>query len=231
MRPLLRGVVAAVVLSLAPVAAVTTTAASAATAETITTTTAITPDRTRGHAGSFLSITGAVATVDGSSPLAGTAFLQRLAPGAKTWKNVGNDTSPGYADYPDHDMFTTNAKYRIYFTGGTYSDTTYTPSVSEIVTIRVFRNVDITSVAGKPQPTADVRVSPKFATKKLLVQKRAKKGWNTFRRVTTNEKGKVRLSFAGSRRGTDYRLVAPGNKRYTTTKTIITVTLYRPIAA
>lgn len=235
MRPLLRGILAATALSLAPVAVVTTTAAPAIAADTVETTTSFDPDiNPRGQAGGYLSITGEVVASDGSSPLAGTAYLQSLAPGSKTWKDVGTDDSPGFAYYPDYDKYKTNTKLRIYFTGGTYqpgtsSERVYDPSVSRVLNIKVYRLFDIKSVSGKRQPTADIKVTPKFGKKKLLVQKKAKKGWNTFRKVKTNKKGKVRLSVPGSRNGTKYRLVAPGNKQYMTTKNIITATQYRPI--
>ena len=235
MRPLLRGIVAAMALSLAPVAVVTTSAAPANAAETVTTTTSFDPDiDRRGQAGGYFSVTGSVKTAEGSGPLAGTAYLQGLAPGSKTWKNLGSDDSPGFAYYPDYDKYKTNTKLRIYFAGGTYSPGTsservYPPSVSKVLSVKVSRRFDIKSVSGKRQPTADVKVSPKFGKKKLLVQKKQGKKYKTFRKVKTNKKGKVRLSLPGSRKGITYLLVAPGDKRYVTTKTPVTATQYRSI--
>lgn len=230
MRPLLRGIVAAVALSLAPVAVVATSAAPAGAAETVATTTTFDPDiKPRGEAGGYLSISGSVTSADGSGPFVGTAYLQSLAPGSKTWKNVGTD-EPSYLSYPDYDRYKTNTKLRIYYAGGASGETTYTPSVSKVLSLKVSRRFNIKSVSGKRQPTADVKVSPKFAKKKLLVQKKKGGNFKTFRKVRTNKKGKVRISLAGSRKGITYLLVAPGDKRYVTTKTPVTATQYRAIA-
>ena len=231
MRLLLRGVIAAVALSLAPVAVVATSAAPARAAETVETTTSITATSTRGFAGGYLSASGAVATPDGSSPYAGTAYLQSLAPGATTWKNVGSDDSPGYAYFPDYDTFKTNTKLRIYYTGGTYapgtsSERTYTPSTSRVLTIKVARNVDFDNVSGKRQPTADVKVSPKFGKKKIIVQKKQGKGYKTYRKFKTNKKGKVRISVPGSSKGIKYRLIAPGDTLFVATKLKFTASRY-----
>ncbi|CAN5496405.1 hypothetical protein BH09ACT12_BH09ACT12_11580 [soil metagenome] len=227
MRALLHGAVVAAALSLAPVAVVTTTAAPAHAATTVHTKTTFQSDvRKHGEYGGTFIVSGEVTTLDdpdGYGPLAGTAYLQRLAPGSKSWKNVASDDSPGYAYFPNYDKYKGNAKFRIYYTGGTYDagssgERNYPPSVSGVIKVKVTRKMTLKDVS-KRQPTAIVKVSPKFGGKKILVQKKkGKKGWKTFRKVKTNKKGKARISFKGSRKGTPYRVVAPGNKQFVATK-------------
>lgn len=107
-------------------------------------------------------------------------------------------------------------------------DTTYasSPATQRTSGDRVYRTIDIQSVPGKRKPTADVKVTPKFAKKLLTIQKKMGKGFTTIKKVRTNERGKVRISVEGSRKGIKYRLVAPGNKKFLATKAIITATVY-----
>lgn len=231
MRTILRGVIAAVALSLTPVAVVTVAAPPATAAATVATTTSFDPDiRKRGEAGAFLSITGSVEPVEDPNCTfvsVGDTFLQRQAPGTSTFKNVAKDTSPSFLSFPDYDKYTGNAKFRLAYTGGVASEScTYAPSVSEVISLKVLRRFDIQSVSGKRQPTADIKVSPKFGNKLLLVQKKQGGKFKTFRKVKTNQKGKVRLSLEGSRQGIDYRLVAPKDKNFVATKAIVTATRF-----
>ena len=232
MRPLFRGLVAAAALSLAPIAVVTASTAPAHAAAVVTTKTTLSDNiRNVGEFGDFLSISGSVKSVDdpngSSSVFAGSSFLQIKAPGSKTWRNVASDDSPSFSSYSSYDKFKTRGKFRIFYAGGTYmpgtdSERTYQPSASKAISIKVLRDIMVTSVSGKRQPTADVKVTPKFGKKKLLVQKKkGKKSYKTFRKIKTNKKGKVRFSAPGSRKGTKYRLVAKGNKQFNTTSTIV----------
>ena len=229
MRPLLRGAVAAAVLSLAPVAVVTSSAPASALVD-VPTVASFDPDITkRGVAGSFLSITGDLDAPNESgcsSFHAGDTFLQAQQPGSSVWKNVATDPSSGFLSFPDYDSYKTNTKLRIAYPGGTSGECVYQPTTSGTISIKVLREFDISNVSGKRQPTADIKVSPKFGKKKLLVQKKKGKGYQTFRKVKTNKKGKVRLSVPGSRKGIKYRLVAPKDKNFVATKTIITATVF-----
>lgn len=237
MRPLFRGVVAAAALSLAPIAVVTTTAAPAQAAATVNTVTTFDAGiKKRGEFGDLLYITGRVKAQDdpsgtGDTVYGGVSYLQRQSPGSSTWKNVAKDETPGYSSFPDYSKYKSNAKFRIYFAGGVSdpgesNERTYPPSVSKAITIKVFRTFDVQSVSGKRRPTADVKVSPKFGKKTLLVQKQKGKRYKPFRKVKTNKKGKVRLSLPGSSKGITYRLVAPKDKNFLATKTTVTATQY-----
>lgn len=227
MRPLLRGFAAAVTLSLAPLAAVTTTASPAQAAVVVNTRTTFDPDiRKVGEYGTFVSISGAVQTTDDpdgySSPFEGVAQLQRKAPGSKTWKTIASDDSPGFAYFPSYDTYRSNTQLRIYFTGGTYNpgasnERVYPPSVSKPITLKVFRELEPKDVS-KRQPTVAVKISPKYAKKPILVQKKKGKGWKTFKKVRTNKKSRARIAVKGSRQGIPYRLVVPGNKQFLPTQ-------------
>ncbi len=238
MRTLLRGLVAAITLSLAPVAVVATATAPAHAAVTVNTATSFQADvRKRGEFGAAFIVSGLVETIDdpdGYGPLAGVAQLQRMAPGSKSWKTVASDDTPGYAYFPDYDRYTGNAKFRIYYTGGTYGpgtsgERTYPPSVSEVINVKVIRKFDAKDVS-KEQPTISVKVTPKFGGKKLLLQKKkGKKGYRTFRKIKTSKKGKARVSAPGSRKGIAYRVVAPGDKNFIATRIIFTAYRYRSL--
>ncbi len=88
------------------------------------------------------------------------------------------------------------------------------------------RSMVVSSVSGKKQPTADVKVTPKFGKKLLLIQKKKGKNYKTFKKVRTNKFGKVRISLAGSRKGIKYQLVAPGNKKFKVLKRVIVAQVF-----
>ncbi|MBU1802824.1 MAG: hypothetical protein KKA97_11435 [Actinobacteria bacterium] len=227
MRSLLRGTIAAVALTLAPVAVVTTSSAPAHAAAEVATTSSFSDSITkRGEFGRFFSVSGGVDAADESFIDAGEARLQVQKPGSSTWKTIEVASGVGFASFPDYDKYRSNVKLRIAYTGGTSDDTTYLPSVSKAISIKVLRSVDFSSVSGKRQPTADVKVKPKFGKKKLLIQKKKGKKFKTFKKVKTNKKGKARFSVPGSSKGIKYLLVVPKDKNFVATKIPFTATRF-----
>jgi hypothetical protein len=228
MRPLLRGAIAAAVLSLAPVAVVTTTAAPASAMVDVATSSTLGNDfPRRGEFGEFISpsISGSVVAADGSSPTGGVQ-LQAQAPGSSTWRTVASSTFAPDPFFSDYTQFRSNTKLRLNYPGGTSGDTNYLPSVSSPISLKVFREIDFTNVSGKRQPTADLKISPKYKNKTILVQKKQGKKFKPFKKIKTNAKSKVRFSVPGSSRGTEYRLVIPNDKKFVATKLPFTATVF-----
>lgn len=227
MRKLLRGLAAATALSLAPLAAATVTAAPSQAAAVVNSTVSwSTGLKTKGVHGDYLGLTGKVTTTNDpsgyTSPFTGTVYLQRLAPGARTWVNVGSDDGAGFAYFPDYDKFLGNAAFRLYYAGGTYSpgsssERTYTPAVSPVIKIQTARIVTPKDVS-KRGPRLKVTIKPGFGGKKVTLQGKKGKGWKNLRKAKTNKKGVVFLSVKGNRKGIPYRVVVPGDKNFVGTK-------------
>lgn len=228
MRKLLSGLAAATALSLAPLAAVGVASAPAATAaEAYTTKATIKLYKTRGEAGDYQSITGAVDS-SGGSP-AGTAYLQRKDPG-KGWKNVSqkssSSTSLGFISFSNFKKLTTNAQFRIFFVGGTDSSgNTYASSVSGVKTVKVFRNMKAVDTPGR-NARIKITVRPNFTNKRLVVFKGVNGRFKRVKGMRTNKRGVAFKVFEGSRKGIRYRVIAPGNRNFQTTGIKFTITRY-----
>ncbi|MBS42991.1 MAG: hypothetical protein CMH83_07530 [Nocardioides sp.] len=221
--PRLRGLVTAAALAVTTLAVPTMTAAPAS-AETVAVNVAFAKDLDkRGTYGDYLSLTGAVKDAQGNGPLAGRVILQRLWLGSKTWKNVGVDTSPGFAYYPNYDKFNGNAYYRLAYTGGTYSSgsTTYTypGKFSKPIKVVTGRKMGFKDLSAKrKRPTARVKITPDYRNKRTVLQRKKNGKWRTVQRPKTNNKGQTTFSMDGNRKGILYRLTAKGSKRYATTR-------------
>lgn len=235
MRPLLRGAIAAVALSLAPVAVITSTMTPADAAVSVDTRTTFQKDvRKNGVAGGAFIVSGEVRTIndpDGYGPLAGVSHLQRQAPGSRAWKNVGTDDSPGFSYFPEYDTYTGNAKFRIYYTGGTYGagtsgERTYPPSVSKAISIKVRRTMTFKDVSRGAKGRGQFKVGPKYAQKKLLVQTKRAGRFTTVRTARTNRRGTATIPFRASPSGITYRIVARGDKQFVTTSLKVTYRRY-----
>ena len=89
--------------------------------------------------------------------------------------------------------------------------------MSPTISLKVLRNFDFKDVS-KKTVTVAVRYSPGFGKKNILVQKKKGKGFATFKKVKTDQKGRARISVPGSSKGITYQLVAPKDKRFVATK-------------
>lgn len=227
MRPLLRGAIAAVALSLAPVAVVTTASPASAAADVSTSSTFGSAPAKRALFGDPFFASGNVEAADGSIVDVGVKQLQRRAKGSDSWKTVATDdlADDDFGGFDEYDKHQGNATFRVAYTGGVDGETTYLPSVSTVITVKVFRNFTGKDVS-KRVPAVKVKFSPKFGNKQILVQKKQGKKWKTFKKVKTNKKGQALVSGPGSSKGIKYRLVAPGNKQFTTTKAFFTAYRY-----
>lgn len=197
-----------------------TTAPAAQAAEAYTTTTTIELNRTSGTVGDYLSITGETSASGGFTE--GVAYLQRQAPG-RDWQNVATDDDPSFSYFPDQDELVSNAAYRIVFVGGTDSSgNTYGNSESAPVKLRVFRKMDVTDTPGR-LARLKIVVKPNFGGKKVVIQTRKAGKFRTTGRVRTNKRGVAFKTFAGSRRGIRYRVIAPGGRDYQNTGYAFTI--------
>ena len=229
-RKLLGASVSTALLSAATVTVVTAAAPAPAHAD-VTAQSAVVSGlapRLVGTFDDYLSLSGGEVQVrypDGTvdSPSAGSAILQRLAPGSSTWQNVGTDTSPGYLYFPNVDRFTGNARYRIYYTGGTYSDYDYgtvtaPPAVSAATQVITLLDPSVKGVTRSGRLFAAFTVAPK-AKYKVLVQIKRSGKWRRYARTTTNTRGKAQVRITStSRKGVPYRAIFAGGSRFATTK-------------
>jgi hypothetical protein len=159
---------------------------------------------------------------DGSeaNPYAGTAYLQRQWKGKSAWKNVAVDDSPGYLYFPTESKFKGNASYRIYYTGGVNSSGTeaWDAAYSAVMTVKTFRDLnDSGSCSGGCHLKG--KVKPKYKKKKVVIQVKRHGHWKKYKKIRTNKKSKFKVRVQPSKgKGTKYRIVVPGNKRFAKTK-------------
>lgn len=210
--------------------AVSTTSAAPARADEPDATSAVSFGSARlvGVFGDDLSLPDGAVTVtysDGTShtPGAGTATLQRQLRGSSTWRDVASDDTLSSLYYPAVAKFTGDMKYRIYYTGGTYTDSSYgtvtaTPATSPVTPIATLVDASVRGVIRSGRLFAAFAVAP-AARYKVLVQIKLNGAWRRYARTTTNTRGRVRVLITRTtRRGQPYRAIFSGSSRFTATK-------------
>jgi hypothetical protein len=137
----------------------------------------------------------------------GTAQLQVKKPGAD-WTVLASDTDPGFLYFPNQvQKAKGNAQYRVYYTGGTFTDVngntqTVDPSYSNVVTVKTLYKF---AASGKCGSVCRVhgKVAPNYKHKKVKVLVRHGKH-GAFKKL------KVFKTDGRSR----FKGVLPGNRSY-----------------
>jgi hypothetical protein len=144
----------------------------------------------------------------------GATDLQQKLPG-KPWKTVRTDATA--SDGVDFGTFGSHAKgnvqYRLHYLG----DTTFAPTVSNVVTVTTLWNFKDTSACPNGHCHISGKLIPKTKNHKIVVQVKHG-GWHKYRVLHTSAKGKYSVKVTGSRKGTKYRIIITATKHITATK-------------
>lgn len=148
------------------------------------------------------------------TPLGGQALLQVLTPSNPVWTTVATDDSPGYLFFDGGFKFTSNAQFKVVFTGYTaanaYQDT-FVAAESAVINAPVMRSVQ----AGNKGTTFSGKITPNYAKKKVKIQRKANGKWRKYKTITTDGRGKWRITLpAPSRKKTYWRFSIPGDANF-----------------
>jgi hypothetical protein len=142
----------------------------------------------------------------------GKAVLQRRLPG-KVWRNVRTDDTPSFVTYGGYGSHALgNVEYRVHYLGGSDGTTTWSPSYSNVVTVRTewLLHENGSCVGGCH---FFGKLSPKAKNHQVLIQ--VKHGaWKNYKVVKTNARSKWNATVVATfGNGTLYRAVVGGTKQ------------------
>ena len=164
-------------------------------------------------------------------PSGGQAHLQVWTPSNPVWSTVATDDSPGYLFFDADFRFTTNAQFKVVFTGspaqGSWDDT-YVAGESAVMNAPVTRKV----VLKNPKGTLiKGKVTPDYRKKPIKVQKKVGKKWKKYRTFKTSKAGKYSFKLPAPRRGKwTWKITVKGDANYATWSTTGTTYSYRSVA-
>ncbi|WP_121250927.1 hypothetical protein [Nocardioides ferulae] len=146
-----------------------------------------------------------VIDTNGAQVSDGSLQVQRKLAGQKKWKTVATSASGTLYDTV---KAAGNSTYRVLYSGSA----TYAAS-SAFAKAKVQRDLNAKAVDRGRHVYLLGRVVPKYKGKRVIIQKRSG-GWKTFRKVKTNKKSRFDVRIPGSRRGTVYRAIVKGSKKF-----------------
>lgn len=175
--------------------------------------------------GGFLGgVDGAVDYVDDQGQTVeadnGQADLQAKYPG-QDWKTIASDTDPGFL-YFGKAVYKakTNAQYRVYYGGGTFTDVnggtqTIDPSYSNVVTVKTLYKFAASGKCGKVCKVHG-KISPKYKHKPVVVLVRHGKhgAFKKLKTFKTDAKSRFHGVLPGNR-AYSYKFKVKGSKKYT----------------
>lgn len=150
----------------------------------------------------------------------GTAQLQMLKPGGQ-WTVIATTDTPGYL-YFGKAVYkaTRNAQYRVYYTGGTWTDVNgntqgIDPGYSNVVTVKTFYKF---AASGKCGSVCKVhgKISPSYKHKKItvLVRKTHHGAFKKLKVFKTDSRSRFKGLLPGNRKYS-YKFKVKGTKNYT----------------
>ncbi|GAA1935357.1 hypothetical protein [Nocardioides hwasunensis] len=206
---LVAGTVSAGLLGLAPIAI----AAPSHATENRTAAVVATPSAPALTLGDDFSVSVTVTdTADGSSVYNGTSTLYALAPGAAEYAPVATGTSASSSFFDVKPK--TNTTYKVVYSGYTATSTyqnNYAVAESAPFTVGVARKLVIKNPRGT---FIKGKVKPKYAKKKIVIQKKVGKKWKKFRTLKTNKKSAFQTTLPASKKRTFFRFIVKGNAKY-----------------
>lgn len=148
-------------------------------------------------------------------PSGGQAHLQVLTPANPVWTTIAVDDSPSYLFFDGDFRFTSNAQFKVVFTGstalGTWDDS-YLPGESAVIDAPVTRKVVFTNPKGT---VIKGRVSPDYKRKPIKVHKKVGKRWKKYRTFKTTSRSTYKFTLPAPRRGRwHWRITVPGSSTF-----------------
>ena len=159
--------------------------------------------------GSGLSLSVEVQTADGQQVYDGTLTVLRQLQGQSTWTTVAESQADSPYIY-DFDAFkaASTATYKVVYTGsGDYAPTESSKA------IKVQRNLNAAGVDEPRRFGLKGKVAPKWAKKKVVVQKKSGGKWRNYRTGRTDAKSRFFVPVAAPKRvgqKIPYRIVVAG---------------------
>jgi hypothetical protein len=221
---LVAGTVTAGLLGLTPIAL----AAPSQATDVLTTTTTAAPSATELEYGGDFYVTVDVAGSDGLSAYKGTSTLVAMEAGSTTWVPVATNTSAG-SDFFDVKP-QVNTAYKVVYSGYTAATTyedTYVASESAAFSVTVSRKLTIKNPRGT---FIKGKVSPKYAKKKIFIEKKVGKKWKKFKKIKTDKKSKFQITLPAYKKRTYFRFVVKGDAQYAATAAEGSTIKYRTAA-
>ena len=150
-----------------------------------------------------ISIAGVMTS--GATPVTSkTVTLQRRMKGSDTWTTVDSRYTDGNGAVQIWDDAKGTATYRLIFDGS--ADSTYATAYSPERVVKVMRDLNATDVKKNGKIIFKGKVSPKWAKKKIVLERKTtKKGkYKVVKRSKTDNKGKWSFQLSAPRKGSWY---------------------------
>lgn len=199
--------------------AVVGAAAPANAAGTCATKTTLTTRERVVEYGGYASLRAEVTPVNCSDTFigtgAGTVVIERSVDGGRSWQSLKTGDAPSYVFFYGEGILRASGLYRARYTGGrestSYEPTTFTGSASGSTRIDVIRDVSVKDKSRGGKIVGRFKITPAagLVGKKLTFQVKKGKKWKKYKRVKLRANGVIKTTFAGSRKGINYRLVVP----------------------
>lgn len=226
------GLVTAGLLGLTPLGVAAPASADGQTYTPVITA-AISPAKSVYTYGDSFWVSGKVTDPSGvQTPSGGQALLQVWTPSNPVWTTVATDDSPGYLFFDGDFKFTSNAQYKVVFTGspaqGSWDDT-YLAGESTAMTAMVMRKV----VFKNPRGTLiKGKVTPDYNRKPIKVHKKVGRKWTKYKTFKTSGTGKYRFKLPAPRRGKwNWRISIKGDASFVPWSTTGSTYSYRGVSS